>query len=109
MEIKLISYTIVDFQSKQDMELFLRRWEDRKDEWLQKFKDAGMLSNINTQIWDKENIFRLGRIFTYKDDKSFLNCQKIFRQFEEENSDIVRKISSSRGIVLDDNQLSASN
>ena len=65
MEPKLISYTIVDFQSKQDMELFLRRWEDRKDIWLKKFKDAGMLSNINTKIWDKENIFRLGRIFTY--------------------------------------------
>ena len=68
MEPKLISYTIVDFRSKQDLELFLRRWEDRKDTWLKKFKDSGMLSNINTQIWDKDNIFRLGRIFTYKDD-----------------------------------------
>jgi hypothetical protein len=41
----------------------------------------------------------------YKDEKAFIECQKIFREFENENSDINRKISSSRGIVLDENIL----
>ena len=41
----------------------------------------------------------------YKDEKAFIACQKIFREFESENSDINRKISSSRGIVLDENIL----
>ena len=80
-------------------------WDDNKEKWLKKFKDAGMTSNINTQIWNKEGVFRIGRIFMYKDEKAFIACQKIFREFENENSDINRKISSSRGIVLDENIL----
>ena len=80
-------------------------WDENKEKWLEKFKDAGMTSNINTQIWNKEGVFRIGRIFMYKDEKAFIACQKIFREFENENSDINRKISSSRGIVLDENIL----
>ena len=105
MDTLLISYTTVDFRTKTEMELALRRWDENKEKWLKKFKDAGMTSNINTQIWNKEGVFRIGRIFMYKDEKSFVACQKIFREFENENSDINRKISSSRGIVLDENIL----
>jgi len=105
MDALLISYTTVDFRSKTEMELALRRWDANKEKWLKKFKAAGMVSNINTQIWNKEGVFRIGRIFMYKDEKSFIACQKIFREFENENSDINRKISSSRGIVLDENIL----
>ena len=105
MDALLISYTTVDFRSKTEMELALRRWDENKDKWLKKFKDSGMVSNINTQIWNKEGVFRIGRIFMYKDEKAFIACQKIFREFENENSDINRKISSSRGIILDENIL----
>ena len=41
----------------------------------------------------------------YKDEKAFISCQKIFREFENENSDIKRKISSSGGVVLDEHIL----
>ena len=105
MDALLISYTTVDFRTKTEMELALRRWDANKEKWLKKFKAAGMVSNINTQIWNKEGVFRIGRIFMYKDEKSFVACQKIFREFENEISDINRKISSSRGIVLDENIL----
>ena len=87
------------------MELALHDGMLIKKNGLKKFKAAGMVSNINTQIWNKEGVFRIGRIFMYKDEKSFVACQKIFREFENENSDINRKISSSRGIVLDENIL----
>ena len=86
MDTLLISYTTVDFRTKTEMELALRRWDDNKEKWLKKFKDAGMTSNINTQIWNKEGVFRIGRIFMYKDEKAFIACQKIFREFENENS-----------------------
>ena len=105
MDALLISYTTVDFQTKNELELFLRRWDEKKDYWLAKFKIAGMVSTITTQIWNKEGVFRIGRIFMYKDEKAFIACQKIFREFENENSDIKRKISSSRGVVLDEHIL----
>ena len=87
------------------MELALRRWDDNKENGLRSLKNAGMTSNINTQIWNKEGVFRIGRILCIKMKKLFIACQKIFREFENENSDINRKISSSRGIVLDENIL----
>ena len=68
MDTLLISYTTVDFRTKTEMELALRRWDENKEKWLKKFKDAGMTSNINTQIWNKEGVFRIGRIFMYKDE-----------------------------------------
>ena len=105
MNALLISYTTVDFQTKNQLELFVRRWDEKKDYWLEKFKAAGMVSTITTQIWNKEGVFRIGRIFMYKDEKAFIECQKIFREFESENSDIQRKISSSRGVVLDEHIL----
>ncbi len=52
MDTLLISYTTVDFRTKTEMELALRRWDENKEKWLKKFKDAGMTSNINTQIWN---------------------------------------------------------
>ena len=47
MDTLLISYTTVDFRTKTEMELALRRWDENKEKWLEKFKDAGMTSNIN--------------------------------------------------------------
>ena len=61
--------------------------------------------NVFDLDWNKEGIFRIGRIFMYRDEKAFIECQKIFREFENENSDIQRKISSSRGVVLDEHIL----
>ena len=105
MDALLISYTTVDFRTKTEMELALRRWDANKEKWLKKFKAAGMVSNINTQIWNKEGVFRIGRIFMYKDEKSFVACQKIFRDAELEfknKTGIVWKVFSNRGIVFYD-------
>ena len=84
MDALLISYTTVDFRTKTEMELALRRWDSNKEKWLKKFKAAGMVSNINTQIWNKEGTLRLGHLWEYKDEKAFVECQKIFRDAELE-------------------------
>ena len=104
-ESKLMSYITSDFASKSDMKVGAEEWQAIIQEMLPKFKKAGAIRQTVSQIWNKEGVFRIGRIFMYKDEKSFVACQKIFREFENENSDINRKISSSRGIVLDENIL----
>ena len=35
MNALLISYTTVDFQTKNQLELFVRRWDEKKDYWLE--------------------------------------------------------------------------
>ena len=103
---KLINYTTREFMSDNELELYAKKQDEIfTPKVIDEFKKAGMLRRVLTRIWNKEGVFRIGRIFMYKDEKSFVACQKIFREFENENSDINRKISSSRGIVLDENIL----
>ena len=50
MDALLISYTTVDFRTKNELELFLRRWDDKKEYWLEKFKNAGMVEKAHAII-----------------------------------------------------------
>ena len=52
------------------------------EEKFQKFKNSGALRQTASQIWNKECTIRLGHLQEYKDEKSFVQCQKIFREAE---------------------------
>ena len=102
---KLISYITSDFQSKSDMKVGEMEWEKIMDEKFEKFKKAGAVRQTVTQIWNKEGTLRLGHLWEYKDEKAFVECQKIFRDAELEfknRTGITWKVFSNRGIVLYD-------
>ena len=102
-ESKLISYITSDFQTKSDMKVGEIEWEKIMNEKFEKFKKAGAIRQTVTQIWNKEGTLRLGHLWEYKDEKAFVECQKIFRDAEEEfkrRTGIVWKIFSNRGVVL---------
>ena len=102
---KLISYITSDFQSKSDMKVGEMEWEKIMNERFEKFKKAGAVRQTVTQIWNKEGSLRLGHLWEYKDDKAFVECQKIFRDAELEfrnRTGITWKVFSNRGIVLYD-------
>ena len=101
-ESKLISYITSDFQTKSDMKVGEIEWEKIMNEKFEKFKKAGAIRQTVTQIWNKEGTLRLGHLWEYKDEKAFVECQKIFRDAEEEfkrRTGIVWKIFSNRGVV----------
>lgn len=102
---KLISYITSDFQTKSDMKVGEIEWEKIMNEKFEKFKKAGAIRQTVTQIWNKEGTLRLGHLWEYKDEKAFVECQKIFKDAEEEfkrRTGIVWKIFSNRGVVLYD-------
>ena len=104
-ESKMMSYITTDFVSKSDMRVGAEEWQAVIEEMLPKFKKAGALRQTVSQIWNKEGVFRLGTLWEYKDEKAFVECQKIFRDAEEEfkrRTGIVWKIFSNRGVVLYD-------
>ena len=71
----------------------------------EKFKNAGALRQTVSQIWNKEGTHRLGHLWEYKDEKAFLECQKIFKEAELEFKNkigIICKVFSNRGIILYD-------
>ena len=102
---KLISYITSDFQTRSDMKVGEVEWEKIMNKNFDKFKKAGAVRQTVTQIWNKEGTLRLGHLWEYKDEKAFVECQKIFREAELEfknKTGIVWKVFSNRGIVLYD-------
>jgi len=75
------------------------------EEKFNKFKNAGVLRQTVSQIWNKEGTIRLGHLWEYKDEKSFVQCQKIFREAEIEfktKTGIEWKVFSNRGVIIYD-------
>ena len=100
---KLINYTTQDFQTEKDLELNDYRWNQIKDKYLPKLKENGLLRMVSMRIWNKENVFKNGYLFEYKDDISFKKCLPIWQEIEAlEEKDISIKYQSIRGIVTED-------
>ena len=54
-------------------------WEKIMEEKFQNFKNAGALHQTASQTWNKESTIRIVHLWEYKDEKSFVQCQKISR------------------------------
>ena len=104
-ESKLMSYITSDFASKSDMRVGAEEWQKIIEEMLPKFKKAGAIRQTVSQIWNKEGVFRLGTMWEYKDEKAFIECQKLFSEAEmkfNRKTQIAVKDFSNRGIILYD-------
>ena len=104
-ESKLMSYITSDFGSKSDMRVGVEEWQAIIEEMLPKFKKAGAIRQTVSQIWNKEGVFRLGTLWEYKDEKAFIECQKLFREAEikfQQKAQIAVKDFSNREIILYD-------
>ena len=83
-------------------------WQEVLEEMLPRFKEAGAMRQVVTQVWNQEGSFILGNLWEYKDEKAFIACQELFREAEakmDERTDIAKIITPSRGIILRDIRL----
>ena len=104
-ESKLMSYITSDFATNSDMKVGAEEWQAVIQDMLPRFKKAGAVRQTVSQIWNKEGVYRLGNMWEYKDEKAFIECQKLFREDEirfDEKSKITVKNFSNRGIILYD-------
>ena len=104
-ESKLMSYITSDFTTNSDMKVGAEEWQSIIQEMLPRFKKAGAIRQTVSQIWNKEGVFRLGNMWEYKDEKAFIECQKLFREAEmkfDQKAKITVKNFSNRGIILYD-------
>ena len=106
---KLSSYTIDDFPTKAQLKLFLKYVEQRNNDKIviEEMKEAGLVKRIVSQIWNATNAYRIGITYEYKDEESFTKFQIVLKDFLEksETKELLAgaKISSSRGVVLFEN------
>lgn len=84
---KLSSYTIVDFPTKAQLNLFLKYVEQRnKDKFvIQEMKKAGLIKRVVSQIWNATNAYRIGITYEYKDEESFTKFQVVLKNFLEKS------------------------
>ena len=95
---KLLSYNQHDFPSKAHMEMFIAEIEKNVSALGDQMRQAGLLSFTVTQVWNKQGKFRLGNYWAYRDEKAFIECQKILNGIpeDEENPNIS---NADRGVV----------
>ena len=108
MEPKLISYVTYKYASKSDMMYDETLWAEIIEPMLPRFKEAGALREVVSQVWNKEGSFIMSNTWEYVDEKAFVACQALFREAEAElakRSDISQIITASRSVILRDTHL----
>ena len=82
-------------------------WAEIIEPMLPRFKKLGALRFVVSQVWNKEGSFILANTWEYVDEKSFVDCQELFREAEAEaelakRSDISQITTTSRSVILED-------
>ena len=108
MEPKLTSYITSKYASKSDMMYDETLWAEIIEAMLPRFKEAGALSQVVPQVWNKEGSFILANTWENVEEKAFVACQELFREAEAElatRSEISQIVTASRSIILRDVRL----
>ena len=74
----MINYSTRDFATTEQRKLYLLRQEKPfSPEVIKLFTEAGMLRRAVTQIWNKEQSYRVGIVFEYRDQDAYKACQAL--------------------------------
>ena len=99
---KITSYTLLDFISEGDMDLFFSFIEDHMDEHAARLRENGMTKFYVSRVFNKGDKYTIGNWLEYEDQEAFAACDKIWQQFLADTSDkfnFVSKVVPYRGIV----------
>ena len=68
--------------------------------YLHKFERWTPLQSKN-KVWNKKGAFKLAILFEYKDEQSFVACQKLLEKYHHPKvKNFINKVVGTRGIVL---------
>ena len=80
-------------------------WSEIIEPMLPRFKEAGAVRQVVSQVWNKESSFILAYTWEYLDEKAFVACQELFREAEAElakRSGISQIVTDSRSVIMED-------
>ena len=99
---KLISYTTREFLTKNELELYVKMQDEiYTPAVIDEFIKSGLLRRVLTRVWNKKGASKLAIIFEYKDDQSFVACQKLLEKYHHPKvKNFANKVVGTRGIVL---------
>jgi hypothetical protein len=100
----ITSYTLMDFLSEADMIAFLSFAEKNMQKHADNLRANGMTKFYISRVFNKGDKFTIGNWLEYKDQDSYLVCDKIWQAFlsESDNANkfnFISKVVPYRGIV----------
>ena len=74
---KLLSYTTIDFPSKAQMNLYIKYIEQIENDKSnsEKLLNAGLVRRTHSQIWNSNNVFRIGITLNTKMKNALARCR----------------------------------
>ena len=98
----ITSYTLLDFISEGDMDLFFSFIEEHMDEHAARLRENGMTKFYVTRIFNKGDKFTIANWLEYRDQEAFVACDRIWQDFMDDSRDKMQhiaKVVPHRGIV----------
>ena len=93
---KLISYTVVDFSSEAEMELYLVFFEKNGPHHFEQLSPLGCIRWRINRVWNKTGVFSVSLIYEYIDEKSYKDCQIEIGKFVKQNESFYKKLNIKR-------------
>jgi len=99
---KLISYTTREFLTENELELYVKIQDEiYTPAVIDEFIKSGLLRRALTKVWNKKGAAKVAIIFEYKDDQSFVACQRLLEKYHHPKvKNFANKVVGTRGIVL---------
>jgi hypothetical protein len=99
---KLISYTNREFLTENELELYVEMQDEiYTPAVIDEFIKSGLLRRALTKVWNKKGASKVAIIFEYKDDQSFVACQRLLEKYHHPKvKNFANKVVGTRGIVL---------
>ncbi len=102
---KYMSYTNSYYSNKDALISGESEWQKIVKKNFLKFKKAGAIRQTVSEIRNKEEI-RIREMWEYKNEESFINCQKLIKEIEvelNEKYELKTKTFSNKGVILYEN------
>ena len=93
---KLISYTVVDFTSEAEMELYLVFFEKNGPHHFEQLSTLGCIRWRINRVWNKTGGFEVSQLFEYKDEKAYTKGQEVLGKLIAGNKSFFDKINLKR-------------
>ena len=99
---KLISYTTREFLTENELELYVKMQDEiYTPAVIDEFIKSGLLRRALTKVQNKKGASKVAIIFEYKDDQSFVACQRLLEKYHHPKvKNFANKVVGTRGIVL---------
>ena len=99
---KLISYRTREFLTENELELYVKMQDEiYTPAVIDEFIKSGLLRRALTKVWNKKGASKVAIIFEYKDDQSFVACQRLLEKYHHPKvKNFANKVVGTRGIVL---------